>query len=131
VACREDVSSALGGGRTSFEKGALEGKDVSRRPGQTRAFVSVRRGNDPDLASYLRIEEREPEAGGDRTGEPEPAAAVTRSLGTGRRRSACAPLSPAQGVESAPRLLCGARAEVGSEPTGEPTLGRMQLASDT
>ena len=32
-----------------------------------------------------------------------------------RRRSACAPMSPAQCLESAPRLLCGACAEVGSE----------------
>ena len=35
-------------------------------------------------------------------------------------RSARAPKSPAQCLESPPRLLCGARAEIGSERTGKP-----------
>lgn len=39
-------------------------------------------------------------------------------------------LSPAQSVEAAPRLLRGAGAEVGSERTGEPTFGCVQLAGD-
>ena len=45
-------------------------------------------------------------------------------------RSACAPLSPAQRIESAPRLLCGACAEVGAEGTGKPTFSRVQFAGD-
>ncbi len=53
----------------------------------------------------------------------------SRSL-RGVRRSACAPLSPAQCFEAAPRLLCGACAEVGSERAGKPSLSCVQFAGD-
>jgi hypothetical protein len=45
-----------------------------------------------------------------------------------RRSSAPAPLCAAQRVELAPRLLRRARAEVGSERAGEPSLERVLLA---
>ena len=40
----------------------LSGRLVSEPP--TRCFIEVVRGGDRDLASYLRIEERELETGG-------------------------------------------------------------------
>jgi hypothetical protein len=91
-------------------------------------FVEEVRSGDPELASYLRIEERELRRAGPnwRAGS----SGGRHALEAGRRRLACAPLSPTQCVESASRLLCGACAEVGSKRTGEPTLGRVQLASD-
>ena len=39
-------------------------------------------------------------------------------------------MPPAQCIESAPRLLCGACAEVGSKRTGKPTFSRVQFAGD-
>jgi hypothetical protein len=44
--------------------------------------------------------------------------------------SPCAPMSPAECIASAPRLLCGACAEVGSNGAEKPTFGRVPFAGD-
>ena len=49
---------------------------------------------------------------------------------TGSWRSARTPKPPAQCLESPPRLLRGARAEIGSERPGEPAFSHPQLAGD-
>jgi hypothetical protein len=47
--------------RKTAEASGKSGESASE---DTERLIEEVRGDDPDLASYLRIEEREPEAGG-------------------------------------------------------------------